>query len=320
VEKLATLSASARPLASRLGVGRADLGMLSVALTWGVNYYVIKTVLPSVDPLVFNATRMVLGAVALLVVALCFGADLRISRRDLPALLGLGILGNTGYQIFFILGIARTTAGNAALMNSTSPVLVALLGTALGLERLGKRGWLGVFTCFIGIALLITGGSAQIGFGGSSTLGDFLVLGGATCWALYTLGSKKPIARLGATKVTVYSLILGIWPLILVAVPRVPTQNWSTVGWQAGAAVAFSGLFAIAYGYILWSLGIKHLGPARTAVYSTLPPVVTAVLGWLLLGEQFSGQQWIGAAMTLMGVILTRLPSGPGPNTRHGVD
>ncbi|MGC8838785.1 MAG: DMT family transporter [Anaerolineae bacterium] len=296
-------------LALRRGVSRADLGMVFVALTWGVNYPLVKSAIAAMDPLVFNALRMVVAMVAMPLMALLMGVKFRGVGRDLWKFLALGLLGNTGYQLFFIFGIERTTASNASLMLSTSPVQVALFGALLGLERVGKVGWLGVFSAFAGIALLVIGKGETLAFGGASLLGDFLVLCGCATWALYTLGIRPLIHRYGALRTAVLTVVLGVWPLVLLSLPRAVQEDWSRVGWSPLAVATFSGLFAIAISYMIWNVAVRNLGATRTAVYGTLPPVITALVDWLWLGQHFSGLQWLGAALTLAGVTLTRLPA-----------
>jgi len=294
-------------LAGRQGLGPADLGMFFVALCWGVNFPLVKHVIAVLDPLVFNALRLALALLTLPVLALVLRTDLRVARSDLWKLLALGLLGNAAYQLFFIHGIALTTASNTSVMLATSPVQVALVGALLGIERIGRWGWLGVFACLGGIVLLVTGGGGQIGLGGPTLAGDLLILCGCASWAFYTVGSKPLIRCYGAMRVTVYCMMLGIWPLLLIALPRMPAQPWDQVGWGMVAVIVFSGVVAIAIAYVLWNLGVKHLGATRTAVYVTIPPVITALIGWLWLGERFSALQWLGAALTLAGVLLTRL-------------
>lgn len=307
------MSVTSRPiqrgLALRRGASRADLGMLFVALTWGINYPLVKSAIAAMDPLVFNALRMAVAMVAMPLMALFLGVSLRGTGRDLWKLMALGLMGNTGYQLFFIFGLERTTASNASLMLSTSPVQVALFGALLGLERVGRLGWLGVFSAFAGIALLVIGKGEALTFGGASLLGDFLVLCGCATWALYTLGMRPLIQRHGALRTAVLAVVLGVWPLILLSLPRAAQEDWSQVGWGPLAVATFSGLFAIAISYLIWNVAVRNLGATRTAVYGTLPPVITALVDWLWLGQHFSGLQWLGAALTLAGVTLTRLPA-----------
>ncbi|NLE76814.1 MAG: DMT family transporter [Chloroflexi bacterium] len=308
--------ASAPEEGSRSRFSPADLGMLLVALTWGANYTLIKVALDVLDPLIFNAVRMLLAMATIWVAARLLHTDLRVDRGDIWKLTLLGLLGNTGYQMFFIHGIDRTTASNTSVMLATSPVMVTVLASLLGIEKVGRWAWLGIAGCVAGIYFLVTGRGEQVAFGAAHLTGDVLVLCGVFMWALFTLGSKVFIRRYSPMTVTFHTMLLGSWPLVLFALPRVATQAWEPVGWQAMGAAVVSGVLAIGVSYIIWNYGVKHLGASRTAVYVTVPPVITAIVGWFVLGERFSGLQWLGAALTLAGVALTRLAKAGPPDDR----
>ena len=130
-----------------------DLLLVTMAVIWGVNASVMKAAVGQMPPLVFNAARMGLASIAL--VALAFGARrVVLSRRDVTVLLALGVLGTGLYQFFMIEGLARTRAGTTALILSSGPAFVALFGRALGIERITRRGMVGIALSMMGIALV----------------------------------------------------------------------------------------------------------------------------------------------------------------------
>src|SRR3954470_23226329 len=112
--------------AARPGVWVTDALLLSMALIWGLNYSVVKFGVRTFAPLAFNGLRVALAAVALLAVAALTVRERWPSRADALRLLGLGVLGNCVYQIFFIEGVARTRAGTAAIVLAASPAVIAL--------------------------------------------------------------------------------------------------------------------------------------------------------------------------------------------------
>ena len=85
-----------------------------------------------------------LGTLVMLALWRVFEGSERITRRDWPAVIALGIIGNTGYQFFFISAIKYSSASNTSLIVATAPIWVALFGGLLKLERLSVRSWLGI--------------------------------------------------------------------------------------------------------------------------------------------------------------------------------
>ena len=109
----------------------ADGLLLLTILFWGINFSVVKFVLAEMSPLVFNGLRFLFSSFLMVILARFTGRSLKFQPRHLPYLIGLGLLGNTMYQLLFIFGIANTTADNSALILATVPVWVALFATTI---------------------------------------------------------------------------------------------------------------------------------------------------------------------------------------------
>ncbi len=300
--------------AGRNGLARVDFGLLVTILVWGVNYAVIKAALAELQPLVFNAIRFSLATLTLALLVRGRGPAPRISRPDLVRLAFLGVLGNTIYQMIFIVGIARTTAANASLIMASCPVMVAVLGTALGRDRLPAPAWAGVGLAVAGLALLLASGRGG-GLASGNLTGDLLILAAGVAWSAYTVLASAVMARVPALTATLVTFLSGTPVLVAVAVPSLLAQNWGAVGGRGWLGAAFSGVFALGISYVLWNAGLAALGGARTAVYQNFTPVVAAAFAWLTLGERWTPGQFAGAAAVLSGIALTRLrpPPQPGP-------
>ncbi len=70
--------------------------------------------------------------------------------------------------------------------------------------------------------------------------------------------------------------------------------------------MVFSALFAVVIGYLIWYTSVQRVGNARTAVYSNLSPVVAIIFAWLTLGDALGPLQLLGAAIVLIGLVVTR--------------
>ena len=280
-------------------------GLLALmVLLWGVNYPVIKLAMREIDPLAFNAVRFVLASSSLAAIAWLSGAALP-ARQHLWRLFLLGCLGNAIYQFGFIEGVARTRAGNAALIMAAVPVETAVLSHLLGHERLRLRDILGLLCSAAGIAVIVLGSGKEVSFGGSIT-GDLLVFGATLCWAVYIIGSK-PLADLyGPVVATTWTIGLGTIPLLMYSLPSALRQPWHDVSRGAIAAMVFSAAAALVISYLIWFRGVQRLGPSRTAFYSNITPVVVMLVSWPILGERPTLWQIAGAAGIFTGLWLTR--------------
>jgi drug/metabolite transporter (DMT)-like permease len=290
------------------GLTLTDLLLLCMALVWGVNYAVVKYATGELPPLAFNSARVLLAVVVLFGIVTASGYTLP-RGRDRLALLALGALGNGLYQIFFIEGIARTRAGDAALLIATAPAFMALLGWLRGSERTGLRGMSGIALSLTGMALVVLG-SAESGTGGNATLlGDALILGSCLCWSLYSVLMKPYTERIQGLPLHATTMLGGAIPLVLVSLPTLAHTPWSSVRVGGWVAVAFSGLLALSLAYLFWYRGVRVLGPTRAGMYANLQPVIALGVAWAMLNEAPRLPQLVGAAFIMAGLVLTRLPS-----------
>lgn len=283
-----------------------DLAILLLVLIWGVNFSVVKALLEQFQPLAMNGLRFGLGALVLVPFVLRGGGLARFERRDWLPLVGLGVLGNTVYQVMFIYGIDLTLAGNAALMLAMAPVFVTLLSAVLRHEHVRLAGWFGVALSSVGIGLVLAGTSG-IRFGGDTIAGDLIMLGAAGAWAIYTVGASPLVRRHGALPVTGVTMWIGGGLLLLVSVPSLASQDWSRTTPLGWTGLVLSGTLAVGLSYVIWYYGVEHLGSARTAVFSNTVPIVALLTAWLALGEVPGPLQLIGALLIIAGVLLTRL-------------
>jgi drug/metabolite transporter (DMT)-like permease len=284
-----------------------DLAMLSVTLIWGINFTVVKQTLQEMSPPVFVTMRFVVASVLICAVLLIRGEDLRWARSDFWRLLVLGLVGNTFYQIFFIEGIARTTASNSSLLLATSPIWVTLLSALFRQDRVTPVVASGVALSFAGIVLIVGLGGQGLSLAGSSLPGNLLSLASALCWASYTIMSRPLLRRYSPLKLTGLSMVVGTIPLMLYSAGALTGQSWTGISWRGWLGCGYSMLFGIAVAYVIWNTSVQKVGNARTAVFSTLTPVVAVMVSWLFLQEALGVWQGIGAIVTLTGVALTRL-------------
>lgn len=287
----------------RPGVSATDLMMLGMSLIWGINYSVVKYGTTVLQPLSYNSVRVSLAAATLVIAALAARVP-PIARRDVFALLALGTIGNGLYQLLFIEGVARTRAGSAALVLAAGPAFIAIIGRMLGVERVSRRGVLGIALSIGGIAFVVFAGGG--GDGTSSVTGDLIVLAGALCWALYCVLLKPYTNRIGGLTVSAVTMVGGAIPLVLFSLPTLAATEWRHVPGSAWAAVAYSGFGALVLAYLFWYRGMRVLGPTRTALYGNLQPVVALAFAWLWLGEVPTIWQGFGTASIIAGILLTR--------------
>jgi drug/metabolite transporter (DMT)-like permease len=290
---------------TRPGVWLTDLSLIVMALIWGINFSVVKYGTSLVEPLAYNGLRVALAALLLIAIVAIGRLELP-SRRDTLVLLGLGVLGNAVYQYFFVMGVSRTRASDAALVIAATPAFIAIIGRIRGTERTSRRAVIGILLSIAGIGLVVAGTAAGVA-GQASLLGDALVLCGSLAWAIYTVALKPYTTRIGGLQLSAITMVGGAIPLLAVAMPSVVRADWAHLPTSGWAAIAYSGIGALVVAYYFWYRGVRILGPTRTAMYSNLQPVIAVLVAWGMLGEKPTVWQIVGAACIMGGLALTRI-------------
>jgi drug/metabolite transporter (DMT)-like permease len=287
---------------------RAEIFLLLTVVIWGLNFPIIKIALGPMPPFVVNALRFALSVVVLGAMHAASTKDFWRPLREHPVRIALlACLGFAGYQLFFILGVDRTTAGNAALIVSSVPVWIALGARVFGLERLPRRAMAGLALGFAGTAGVVAGGTGALTLAADAFVGNLLMLGGTFMWAAYTLLSRPLLDRgISGSGLAFFGLMLSLPVLWGLGAWEWHLVDWAGVDWRHWVALLFSGVLSTGAAYAWWNTAVRTLGPSQTAVWNYLTPVVALVTGVILLGEPVSLAQILGGACILVGVLLMR--------------
>ena len=281
-----------------------DAMLVAMALIWAVNYSVLKFGTRMIPPLAYNGVRI--PAAAMLQFGIARAMNLgSIARQDAMRLIVLGMLGNGIYQVFFILGQARSRVATTVLMLASGPALAALLGRIRGTEYLTKRSWSGIALQLAGVSCVVLGTAGGTG-GRDSLLGSSLVFASAISWALFSVMVQPLTTRVPGLLVGAYTMLGGGIVSLLVSIPQIPGVGWAHLSPAVWGALAYSTIGAMVIAYLFWYQGVKTLGPTHTSMYSNMQPFLAMAFAWLTLGEVPSRWQVAGATFILSGLVLAR--------------
>jgi drug/metabolite transporter (DMT)-like permease len=278
--------------------------MLLVCLIWGANFSVTKLALAEIPPLAFTALRFGASSVLMWAVLRLAEGPAELPRRTWLRLALLGVVGNTLYQLGFILGLDRTTASNSALLLAAMPTVVTVMAGALGLEHITARMRWGTAIATAGVVLVVV--SRGVGFSRGTLAGDLLTVAAVLCWAAYTLGLRTLPASITPLRVTTLTMLTGTPGLVLAGLPELARLDWGAVGPAGWAGLAYSSLFSLVLAYLLWNTSVRNVGASRTSIFMCVTPLVAVTAAWLLLGERPVPMQGIGAVLIVAGVLLSR--------------
>jgi drug/metabolite transporter (DMT)-like permease len=270
------------------------------AVLWGANFNLVKPVVAEMSPLVGGATRFLIAAAIMLVIAYARGE--RLALRNLRTYVILGLLGVFGFNVFFFIGMASTSPVNGALIMSLNPLLTSLIAWLVLGNPPTRRQWLAFPVGLIGVGIVVLGAGAHVRVGP----GDMLLVGGGVCWALYNVYVRKLMPRdAGDFANTAGIMVIGAIALTLAAL--VSGQRFLMPSLHAGGALLMMSVGGSVLAYLLWNAGIAKVGPARAAIFLNLVPVASMVIE-TAFGAPPSHAQLLGGAIVIGAVTFSALP------------
>lgn len=280
-----------------------DALLLLMVLIWGTNFSLVKVALRDFPELAFNAGRMLTSAIVFAAVIASARTRPSFSRADWIRLVFLGIVGTFLYQFMFVGGLKRTSAGNASLIVGTSPILIALLSSLAGHERVPPRRWFGVALAFGGLYFVV---GHRADWSAASLVGDGMVIASMVFWATYSVAAQPLLKRHSPLAVTGTSFSIGAVLYLVFTAPWLVQIDWRPISMGSWVLMLLSAVLALNVSYVIWYTGLQKLGGTRTAIYSYLTPIVAMTVAAFWLGEPVSGNQMIGAGAILTGLAITR--------------
>jgi drug/metabolite transporter (DMT)-like permease len=289
-----------------------------VAIVWGASFVAGRIVSAELGAVTAALWRYVIAATTLVAVALLVEHGLpRLTAKQWLGVVVLGILGVTTYNLCFMYGLQTVPASRASLIIALNPA-ATLVGGALFLrEPLSRDRIAGIALALIGVAVELSGGNPAKLFEHGSFLGELAMFGCVLSWAAYTLLGKRMLGDgVSSLAATTYAALVGT--LMLVAINAVMGDlHFPVASPKVWWCLAFIGVFSTALAYVWFYDGVRAIGPARTAVFINLVPVVAIALSVSLLGEKLVPSVVIGAALVVSGVfVINRAPTAS-PVLRH---
>jgi drug/metabolite transporter (DMT)-like permease len=228
------------------------------------------------------------------------------AKSDLAYFALLGFIGVTFHQWLQATGLQTARATTTAWIVATIPVFTALLGWLVLKE---KMGWIrvgGIVIAALGVLLIVSNGDlSALVSGETGAIGDLLILISALNWAVYTILSRRELARHPAARMLFYVMLFGwlfscIWIFgfgpALTEIPHLTASGWTSI--------LVLGIFGSGLAYIAWYDALQAIPASQLGVFINIEPLVTMMLAAPMLGEQITLISLLGGAIIILGVWL----------------
>lgn len=283
----------------------AYAGLALTALFWAGNAVLARGVVGDIPPVALSFWRWVLALLLLLPLGMPrLWAQRRVLRDHWRAMLVIAALSVGAFNTLLYLAAVTTTALNITLLNTTIPVMVALLAWLLLRQRVTAYRGLGIVLGLLGMVIIVIEGNPERLYGLTFQPGDLIMLCAVVAWGLYTVFLRshpiplEPLAFLTAQVLLGLPVILPFYLLELhLTGAYAPVMLHIPVFLYVAI---FPSLLALAF----WNHGVKRVGPSGAAMFLYLIPVFAAVLAGVFLDERLQIFHATGGVLILAGLWL----------------
>jgi drug/metabolite transporter (DMT)-like permease len=288
------------------------IALLTTVVLWASAFVGIRALGDTFSPGSLSLGRLVVGAVALTFFA-------RPGRTPLPKgkplllVVLFGVVWFGAYNIALNAAERDLDAGTTALIVNVGPIIAAVVAGVLYKEGFPRPLLIGMGVAFAGVALIAAStdqDSSSVDT--ATTTGVLLCVAAAAFYAFGAVAQKPALKHMDP----VMSVWLGCLVGVVVCLPFAPTL----VDEIGGASLhdllwlAYLGIFPTAIGFSTWSYALKRISTGQAASTTYLVPAVATLISWTILDEVPAGLAFVGGAMCLVGVAITRLrPRQPQP-------
>jgi drug/metabolite transporter (DMT)-like permease len=273
--------------------------LLACSILWASSFLFIK-LSGDLNPFVLAAARGVIGAASLALWFAAQGKSILPQRHEWRIWAILGTFNGWLPNVLLAYALTQITTATAAMIQASSPLIVALLSHALfAEERLTPRRLVGVVVGFAGMGILI--GPAALP-GGVSTTGVLTMLAIACSYAVANV-YVRTVKQAEPARLALGQQICSGFAATALALVLAGPSAFMPVPAHLPPLIAL-GAAATALPVVLFMTLIRRAGPTRASMVGYLMPVWTAVLAVLFLGETIGLREVLGGAVVLAGVAL----------------
>lgn len=279
--------------------------LILTTLFWSGNFVLSRGMHTDIPPMTLSFWRWLLALVILLI--FCWRTvypQRHVLIKERTFIIVQGLLGVTGFNSLIYLAVQTTTAVNAVLINSCTPILIALCSLVIYRELLRTRQWLGILTSLTGVALIMTGGDLRSLLGLEFNRGDLLVLLAGLVWALYSINLRNYPKELHPFTFLTGIVIVGIIGIIPLFITELVLGHTMTVTGPTLGAIVYVAIFPSVLAFIFWNRAVRDIGASRAGTFIHLMPVFSSILAVIFLHETIEVFHIQGITLVFTGIFL----------------
>ncbi|APC40751.1 DMT family transporter [Clostridium estertheticum] len=242
--------------------------------------------------------RFLFAAIMLFYYLKTKGISMKLTKKQSILILVIGVFGFTLTTSSLYMSYNYIGIGMASMIFYIYPSIVTILAYMFYKEKIYSRKIISLIISLMGIYILID--KASVSF---NIKGIILALIAAVLYSLYVLGaSNKEFKNINSYVLTFYISCTSATVMFIAAIS---TNNFSIhISFYALVAILLIAFISTVVALMAFLEGVRLIGPSKASILSTIEPIVSLILGIIILGEAISSRIIIGSIMIVLSVVI----------------
>lgn len=242
--------------------------------------------------------RFLFAAIMLFYYLKTKGISMKLTKKQLILIIIIGVFGFTLATSSLYMSYNYISIGMASMIFYIYPSIVTILAYVVYKEKIYSRKIISLMISLIGIYILIDKGSVNFNIKGIIFAGIAAVL-----YSLYVLGaSHKEFKNINSYVLTFYISCASATVMFMAAKA---TNNFNiNISFYALVAILLIAFISTVVALMAFLEGVRLIGPSKASILSTIEPIVSLILGIIILGEPISSRIIIGSIMIVLSVVI----------------
>ena len=281
--------------------------LILAVLFWSGNFIFGRYISNSIEPVQLSFFRWFFVFVLFLPYIIINYKNLILGlKKDALLLIVFASFGIAGFNTFLYYGLQTTTATNALLINSSTPIFIIIISSFIFKTEITKIQIIGVFLSTLGVIYLILKGEINHIFELKFNPGDLWIVLAALDWAFYSVLLKFKPKELSSFDFLSITTVIGVIILFFVFIFQGYTLEFSFL---ENKDVLYSLIYIVIFPSILsfyfWNRATIEIGANKAGQSAHLMPIFGAVLAYLFLDEVMQFYHIVGMIFIAIGIYLT---------------
>jgi drug/metabolite transporter (DMT)-like permease len=277
---------------------RADLLLLTVAITWGVTFLMVQDAISTTPVYAFLFFRFTLASILMFIISYRFLNELNKKTILYGVILGILLFSAFATQTF---GLIYTKSSIVAFITGLNVICVPFLTYLFFKDKIKLNVLIATFIAVIGLYLLTMSGTLEF------EKGEFLTLICAILFALQIIFTGKFSKQVNVFMLVLFQLItVSILALIFSLSLDSATFNIS-YNYAFFKAVIITAIFATVYAFLIQTYMQQFTTATKTAIIFTMEPVSAAIFAYFTANEVLTIVQFIGAVLIILATLIAEL-------------